>query len=983
MVNRSRLKVSYVFALAAACSIISTADAQELRTYDVSCDPAAFEYLVTHPEENTPIVCSVEYNSQSWTEASLYLQSEPYLNFPKKSFIIDFDDQHPFLQRDIVNLNAQWNDPSFSREYLTYDLFNNAGLLAPYSWFVRLYVNDEYRGLYLDVEEIDERFLEREGLSIHSSVYRTDGTGCLLRLNEPIDELWIKVTNEATGYYDLAGLIAWLDTEPAEFYYEDIEAKFPLDELTRFMAVNALLGNQSTYYDNYILIHDLAEEGTWNILPWQADSCLVYSSGYEDPQYYRCGHPLLQQTNQLITRSWRNNNLKLIILDQMEGIIDSLFTESYYQQVTNSLVTLLSDAVDEDTYKQFTLINFTNILTGIPTEAANRGANLNNRMQYEPIPFDLNPAIITPGGVYFSWDRPIILDGSNATSTVEICADQAFSGSITEINAGTSTSIIYDSILPGEYYWRVAAYSPANEETRTLTFFSPFTVPSGGLGGTVVTGNITASTTWDIAGSPYSLPEGIVIDSLVVLTIDPGVIVGIGTDHHIIVGGGLTAIGNEDDSIQFVPMNPDSNWGSIFALYPSDPIDFSYISLIGASSIDSGQASQAAIKVLFAELSITDSHLRMCQNGALRAWMSNARLERVNFDYFLQQPIATVGAKIVSRYCKFSHSSLEQIHQGLIEYNGVDDSSEISYCEFYNCTDDAIDFDAANAPIEVFNCLITGCGDKGISIGDWCDEVRVSNCIITDCDIGISIYPDANAVLYNNVIAFCETGLNMTEPVTGGATTIRNTVFWENGSSNFVLGAGANLTVEYCLTDDNNPYPGQGNLNSDPLFVDPWNHYFYPQYDSPLIDAGYGTGHPEFDIIDSARVDIPEIENSGAGGIPYVDIGVYEYYDLIPGVEPKTQLPESNALLSNYPNPFNSSTIISFSMNKPGWAEVKVYDILGREVFSRRYNMLHVGDHSLFWNSESRRGSRIASGIYLCRLLTEKQSQTIKMVLIK
>jgi len=82
---------------------------------------------------------------------------------------------------------------------------------------------------------------------------------------------------------------------------------------------------------------------------------------------------------------------------------------------------------------------------------------------------------------------------------------------------------------------------------------------------------------------------------------------------------------------------------------------------------------------------------------------------------------------------------------------------------------------------------------------------------------------------------------------------------------------------------------------------------------------------------------------------------------------------------SNYPNPFNPSTKLEFSLEKDGRASLKVYNIIGEEVAT-----LFDGDAKAgLLYQESFDASRLTSGIYFARLQSGGKQQMKKMVLMK
>jgi hypothetical protein len=113
---------------------------------------------------------------------------------------------------------------------------------------------------------------------------------------------------------------------------------------------------------------------------------------------------------------------------------------------------------------------------------------------------------------------------------------------------------------------------------------------------------------------------------------------------------------------------------------------------------------------------------------------------------------------------------------------------------------------------------------------------------------------------------------------------------------------------------------------------------------------------------------------NGGGPITYVGI-----------ININQQTPKCYVLYQNYPNPFNSQTNIRFSINKPSYVKLKLYDILGREkdIWSST-GLLSPGTHELSFNAEN-----YSSGVYFYQItiLNEHLSvvyrETKKMILVK
>ncbi len=83
-------------------------------------------------------------------------------------------------------------------------------------------------------------------------------------------------------------------------------------------------------------------------------------------------------------------------------------------------------------------------------------------------------------------------------------------------------------------------------------------------------------------------------------------------------------------------------------------------------------------------------------------------------------------------------------------------------------------------------------------------------------------------------------------------------------------------------------------------------------------------------------------------------------------------------LEQNFPNPFNPSTNINFSIAERGKVSIKIYNMLGEEISELANKTMEAGDHSIEFKA-----SNLPSGTYFCRMQAGSYSETSKMLLIK
>lgn len=109
--------------------------------------------------------------------------------------------------------------------------------------------------------------------------------------------------------------------------------------------------------------------------------------------------------------------------------------------------------------------------------------------------------------------------------------------------------------------------------------------------------------------------------------------------------------------------------------------------------------------------------------------------------------------------------------------------------------------------------------------------------------------------------------------------------------------------------------------------------------------------------------------------------------DMITEVEeddpPKEQLPSNSSLHGSYPNPFNSSTVISYSLDQRMHVRLTVVNTLGQTVAVLLDREHPAGDFTASWNGRDDRDREVATGVYFARLETEDAVESIKMVLLK
>ena len=112
-----------------------------------------------------------------------------------------------------------------------------------------------------------------------------------------------------------------------------------------------------------------------------------------------------------------------------------------------------------------------------------------------------------------------------------------------------------------------------------------------------------------------------------------------------------------------------------------------------------------------------------------------------------------------------------------------------------------------------------------------------------------------------------------------------------------------------------------------------------------------------------------------------VNVDVVQLIEVVGGsgvANEQTELPEGYALEPNYPNPFNPTTAISYTLGESGHVTLTVFDVVGRQVAQLVDGVQPSGTYNVNWNALD-----VTSGVYLYRLQTSVGQRTRSMVLLK
>ncbi|MDQ3265354.1 MAG: CotH kinase family protein [Myxococcota bacterium] len=241
------------------------------------------EYRLTMPPETlqmfeqdvyTPdqLATFITPDGQSLT-AEVRLRGQSARHFPKQSWNVDLNDGR-FEKRRRLNLVAEYQDQTLLTEKLGYDVLRGMGVPAPRTKFVRLYVNDEYQGVYLDIEQVDKHFTSARGFfpDEDPTIYRCPRKDCEMKTwRVPYQGQWEKKTNEDEPINDVLDLMAVMNHTPEPDFERALDDRFNLELFLRSMATDVLISNNYVEDSQSYMIHDRVND-RWTYVPWDLNN---------------------------------------------------------------------------------------------------------------------------------------------------------------------------------------------------------------------------------------------------------------------------------------------------------------------------------------------------------------------------------------------------------------------------------------------------------------------------------------------------------------------------------------------------------------------------------------------------------------------------------------------------------------------------------------------------------------------------------------
>lgn len=241
-----------------------------IQTYELQIPEATLQQFyadVYTPEQPATFI----YEGKSYP-VKVRLRGASARTFPKKSWNVDFEDLR-FEGREELNLVAEYQDQTMIVEKLAYDILTAMKVPVPRTKYVKVYVNGKFEGVFLDIEEVDKKWLKAAKVpDDDATIYRCGSWDCEMKTwKGHWQGNWQKKTNETEPNADLEAFLRVINFTPEPQLADELERVFDLDAFIRMMAAEAIVANNYIEDSESYYVSDRVT-GRWYYVPWDLNN---------------------------------------------------------------------------------------------------------------------------------------------------------------------------------------------------------------------------------------------------------------------------------------------------------------------------------------------------------------------------------------------------------------------------------------------------------------------------------------------------------------------------------------------------------------------------------------------------------------------------------------------------------------------------------------------------------------------------------------
>ena len=352
----------------------------EVASISIEINPEYMETILTdsiYSDYEYP--ASFTYISSSLTETipnvGFRLRGNTSRNADKKSFKVAFN---AFVQGqkwkglEKMNLNGEHNDVSIMRSRLSNQILASAGLPCSRTSYVKLFINEEYKGLYINVEHIDDEFLQRRFIdddegNLYKCFWGADFNYLGNNQQAYTDIYELKTNKTENDYTGLISLIEVINNSSDEDFPCDLWEVFDVELYLKTLAFEILIGHWDGHAvnKNNFYLYQRPSDGKFVFIQYDMDNTFGidwFDVDWANKNIYFWGEddrPLYQR---VMNVPYFRNRFSMY----MDQLLQDSFNPNVLIEQLNATQSMISEAALDDDYKEldygFTDLDFLNAI---------------------------------------------------------------------------------------------------------------------------------------------------------------------------------------------------------------------------------------------------------------------------------------------------------------------------------------------------------------------------------------------------------------------------------------------------------------------------------------------------------------------------------------------------------------------------------------------------------------------------------------------
>jgi spore coat protein CotH len=331
---------------------------QEIRLFVNSRDLAAFR---AHTELNTWYTADLLWRNIRVRNVGIRSRGQGSRNPVKPGYRVDmarYTTGQTFVGLSTIVLDNIWQDDSFLRERLAFTMFEKAGLPAPRESFCRLFVNNEYQGLYAITEEIDGNFAKRvtgqtDGTVFEyhwsaAGIWRAEDLGSTAAYKPKLEPRTHVLDADSTLYNPIVTLFKEVNGPDDAVWRSRVEQYIDLTQFMTQVAIEEFIGENDGVLgyagmNNFYLYRD---QGTTKhrLFVWDKDQAFITAI---DAAVKRT------DDNVIFRRAMTDPELREVYFSTLEQCARIAAADDFLMNEIDRLAGVIFDAARSDPKKQF------------------------------------------------------------------------------------------------------------------------------------------------------------------------------------------------------------------------------------------------------------------------------------------------------------------------------------------------------------------------------------------------------------------------------------------------------------------------------------------------------------------------------------------------------------------------------------------------------------------------------------------------------